>query len=265
MDNIIPDKFFITENSTIEDVYSFLNKSLSLNNWYVHVFHLDKKLDDIEWMTIAKLLNLKIMKYNDLNYVDYNEIFLENEFHFDGITSPNFSRVPKVLGFQSLKNHTQVGGEIKLLNCEEILKKINMDVYKILKTSIVNYYGMKGFFNKHPKFDELVFDINPIKNQDNLEFLRIHLPTKDKNMRKITNLGIYSKVDDYTSCLYNQSAKQSVDIFDHISEVAMQKDVTLKFKMSTNMLVLVNNNAVFHGREKVSFPENRLLRRVQFI
>jgi alpha-ketoglutarate-dependent taurine dioxygenase len=265
MKKILPNKFIMTKHASEEDVYKFLRESLSLDDWYVNVFELDKALNDNCLNNISKILNLEIMKYNGFNYVDFKDVYYENEFHFDGITSPNLSRAPKVLGFQCLQNHTQVGGEMKLLNCEEILKKLNKDVYKILKNTVVNYYGMSSYFNKNPKFDELVFSINPITTRNDSEYLRLHIPTQNKEMRKITKLGIYSFNDDYTCCLDKCSAEESIEIFDHLSEVSFHKDVTYKFKILPYMFVLVNNNAVFHGRDKLLRPEKRLLRRIQFI
>lgn len=216
MKTSIPNKFHVKEKASVQDIYEFLDNQKSINDWYVHAFHLEKTLNDNEWLKISKLLKLEIMKYGDMNYVDFKQIHDENEFHFDGISSPNLSRVPSVLGFESIRNHKQIGGEMKLLNCCEILKKIDKDIYKILKNNSINYYGMKSFFNKAPKRDELVFSIKPIAIHNKLEFLRLHLPTINEAKRKVTDLGIYSFNDDYTCCLNNHSAKDSIEIFDHI-------------------------------------------------
>lgn len=264
MINIVPNKFLITKNAYKEDIYDFLKKSSSLDDWYVHIFELNEALNDKSWHEISKLLNLEILKYGNDYYVDFEEIHYENEFHFDGITSPNLSRVPKVLGFQCLQNHRQQGGEMKLLNCQEILNKIDSDVYNILKKCSVNYYGMSSFFNKNPKFDELVFSISPITLENNNELLRLHIPTSNKKMRKTTELGIYSFNDDYTCSIENCTTEETIRVFDHLSEISLRKDVTYKFKMTPYMFALVNNNAVFHGRERLPAPEKRLLRRVQF-
>ena len=121
---------------------------------------MEKVLNLDEWKQISNIIDKQILMYDDKYYVDFKEIYLENEFHFDGITSPNLSRVPGLIGFQGIEEgSTDDEGQMKLVNCEMAVKEIDADKYIFLKNAMIDYYGMATYKNKNPKKEERTFEL----------------------------------------------------------------------------------------------------------
>ena len=154
---------------------------------------------------------------------------------------------------------------MKLVNCEMAVKEIDTDQYMFLKNAMIDYYGMATYKNRNPKKEDKTFSISPIHNIYNKEVLRLHIPTSDPTMRSINEFGVHSKIDDYSCSIKDCLPEDCLKIFDYLNQICANKKVTFTFKIKNNMLVLINNNFIFHGRNKTNEPKKRLLRRVQFL
>ena len=56
MKTSIPNKFHVKEKASVQDVYEFLDNQKSINDWYVHAFHLEKTLNDSDLENINNLI-----------------------------------------------------------------------------------------------------------------------------------------------------------------------------------------------------------------
>ena len=84
------------------------------------------------------------------NHITFKEISIENEMHYDGISSTHKSKIPNYIFFyvekiNNMNDKMKNKGEFKLLNSLGAVKDIPSNLLKNLKTKILNFMVVQRF------------------------------------------------------------------------------------------------------------------------
>lgn len=250
--------------SNIDDILKNLNQEEMSSN-YAQFFHLDFDMSDEDYLKIGEKIGGSFLQYGNNNFMDFNDIFMENELHYDGISANNKYSVPDYLMFKVYVPHTQSGGEFRLLNTASALNDLSPDLLRFLQNHKLEFYGFPSFFNPTPSKNELTFAIDCIQTYQKINTLRMHIPSEDPEMVKVRDNLIYCDIDGFGIKFSGLSGIQTKNIFDEIRSQIFNKDNLLEFNFTSRLLVIANNHFTFHGRNRTSLPDKRLMRRYQLV
>lgn len=222
-----------------------------------------ENLCDVDLNKISTDTGYEIFDYNGRFSVQFDSITKENEFHFDGISSPNLSRVPNFLLFEFIEcaSNNDQNPSFKLLDCELVLS----DFSSQLKSSLVaKKLVINGHFNPvKPEFPAN-FSFHPIQVISGREVLRLHLPSSNPEYVEIREHYVYSINENIEIGIEGLSGQEAYNIFQEVHQVIEHSSALIKLKPEPGMIVVVNNNFCFHGREAPKYSSSRILRRTQF-
>lgn len=231
--------------------------------FYAQLFYIDFEISEEDFNVLAKVMAMNYLPYGDKNYVQFNEIYLENEFHYDGISANNKYSVPDYILFKLDIAHKVKGGNFRLLNTVSAIEDLSDDIFNFLKTHKLEFYGFPSFYNPKPAKNELTFTINCIQKIGNELSLRMHIPSENTKMVSVEKDFLHCKIDDFRLKFSGLSGAETDQVFKEIRKSIYTPKNFLEFELSTKMIVLVNNNYIFHGRESTDSLDHRKLKRYQ--
>lgn len=220
-------------------------------------------LSDIDLIKIGDETGYEIFDYEGKSSVYFDSLTKENEFHFDGISSPNHSRVPNFLLFEFIKCDSDEGRNpmFKLLDCEHILYDLDDELKSTLSSRKL---VIKGHLNPAaPKFSP-DFSFYSIQEIFGRQILRMHLPSANPDFLEVRKSSVYSINENIEVGIEGLSGLESYNIFMELHRAIESSSALIKFRPKDGLLLILNNNFCFHGREAPKLPSSRLLRRTQY-
>ncbi len=220
-------------------------------------------LQDFELQEIGTKTGSEIFEYGGELSVRFDSFTKENEFHFDGISSPNHSRVPSFLLFEFIqcsldKNSNPI---FKLLDCELVLSDLDNHLKSFLATRKII---IKGHGN--PAMPEFPADFSfyPIQEVCGRKVLRMHLPSANPGLVEIREDSVYSLNENIEIGIEGLSGCDAYELFQELNKTIERSAALIKFRPEPGLLAVVNNNFCFHGREAPKSVSSRILRRTQY-
>ena len=221
-----------------------------------------------ELVTFAKKFG-NVFKYGKKNHITFKEISIENEMHYDGISSTHKSKIPNYIFFyvekiNNMNDKMKNKGEFKLLNSLGAVKDIPSNLLKNLKNKNLEFYGCPTFYNPNIKTDELSFKKKIIQNKKGQLNLRTHIISSTS--AKITSDKKYvTSVEGWKVKISNKTGQDTLKIFKELSKKIFNKKNLWKIKLKKRDLLVVDNRYVFHGRNSVTIPSKRKIHRIQVL
>ena len=265
MDNWFTRKDLKNENlsSKSKELIEILKtkKALLINNVQI------KNLKELE--KFSKMFG-KLLNYGKKNYVEFKEVSLENELHYDGLSSKNKKKVPKYIFFFIKNAHHSKNkklikkGKFILLNSFMAAKDIPIKLKKKLMNKKLKFYGADTYLIPYPKPDQFTYQkpfFEKIKNKLNI---RSHILSKKQGKLSKDKKFVVS-TEGWKMCFSNSSGKETYEIFKELNKNILKKKNYEKIVFKNNDLLIVDNRYVFHGREEVSPPQKRHIIRLQVL
>lgn len=259
----LPESFKSYPNITnINELIMFLDKN-ERSNFYAQFFELNFNISDDGFNAIAEAMEMQYLQYGDKNFCQFGEIHLENELHYDGISANSRYTVPDYLLFKVDLRHKVNGGRFRLLNSVSAINNLSLEMLSILKEHDLEFYGFPTFHNPIPIKDELTFSIKCIQKIGDKLSLRMHIPSEDLSMVVVEKDFIHCKIDDFRIRFAGMNGVETDKILCQLRKAIYTDKNLLQFDFNEKLLVVVNNNYVFHGRESTEVPDRRLMKRYQ--
>lgn len=208
------------------------------------------------------------LPYGDSNIKTFTKIHNENELHYDGISSDNPKKIPKIITFyvEDCPDPNEEGGAFLITDCVAAFASLPSNIRDILRVTKQHFYGYPYKFKYKRKVLEWSFEIDTVGILNGKELLRMHIPSGRSTVIHSENENlVYSAAHDLCFRLEGLSGKDSLEIYDLIRNKIMQKEITKKIFFEKDDILIVNNKMAFHGREFVRRPQSRLLHRIQLL
>ena len=229
----------------------------------------DIKINDIQELEKFSQKFGKILDYGQKNYIEFREVSVENELHYDGLSQKSKKRMPKYIFFWVKKTHRNSKkkinkGRFQLLNSFLAAQDLPPDLRKKLRKKTLKFYGAKTYFKPRIKSDEFSFEQPFFGKINNKLNIRSHLMSKhNKQLSKDGKFIISS--EGFKMSFSDCTGLETLNLFREINNNILNKKNYKKITFKKNDLLIVDNRYVFHGREKVFPPQKRLIIRVQVI
>ena len=200
--------------------------------------------------------------------VSFYEIYNENEFHYDGISSNDPAKVPAWLSFyvEECQDPNIQGGEFMLMDCVSAFEALSPEIKNILRTSKQEFYGYQLYGKPPTSLLDLSFSIDPVMVIDGHETLRMHIPSGLSTRLYSDNEDlVHSNAHNLCFKFKGLSGTESLDIFNQIRSTVMNGDHLMVIPFQSGDILIANNNRVFHGRNRVDQPLPRKFHRIQLL
>lgn len=191
----------------------------------------------------------------------------EDDLHYDGISSTDTWKIPNYLIFYVEKGlEPGVGGDFRIIDCVRAIELMPPELLSFLRRHKLQFFGYQLYQQPPIGPTELSFEIDCITVLHGVERLRIHLPF-DTESQELTEGGrlVYSKPHDFSLCFAGCDGKETMRVFDDVREVLRAADVMWNISFQDNDLLVVDNEFAFHGRDRLSRPSSRIMRRIQLL
>lgn len=209
-------------------------KALLVNNVQI------KNLKELE--KFSKMFG-KILNYGKKNYVEFKEVSLENELHYDGLSSKNKKKVPKYIFFFIKNAHHSNNkklikkGKFILLNSFMAAKDIPIKLKKKLMNKKLKFYGADTYLIPYPKPDQFTYQkpfFEKIKNKLNI---RSHILSK-KHGKLSKDKKFVVSTEGWKMCFSNSSGKETYEIFKELNKNILKKKNYEKIVFKNNDLLI---------------------------
>ena len=258
---MLPEKMTIID---LKENGKFNFNDLSLEDNYVVLVKARDIIKFEELLCFSKTLG-KPLVYGDKEYYTFDTAILENELHYDGISSDGKRVIPDWLIFYIEQEIKQKGGEFRALNCESVLNDIDKDVIEIIENLPLEFYGFPTMYEPKPKPFDITFSIKTIINEKNKRVLRMHLPTDDKEFYSVEPDYVHCKIDDFRLRFKDMTGPETAEIFNNLRKVCYSEKHMMKIPMEAGDILFMKNKYTFHGRLKYIPPATRIIHRIQVV
>ena len=262
--------WFLQKNLKDKNLISQTDELLKLTKSKKALLFRNVKIKNFEELEIFSKKFGKLLNYGKKNYIEFKEVSLENELHYDGISSNKKKKIPKFIFFFVNKSHKQdakkskVKGKFLLLNSLIAAKNIPQSLKKKLKEKKLRFYGTKTYFKPNIKSDEFSFEKPFFEKINNRLNIRSHILSKHEGKLSKDKKFVIS-TEGWKMCFSKSTGEETFKLFKQINDHIIKKKNLKKIVFKKNDLLVVDNRYVFHGREKVSPPQKRHIIRLQII
>jgi len=238
-------------NSSILDY-----KKKILNN-KVNIFVNNKKKNIFkEFIKFSKSFGTEL-KYNKKPYYKFTETTQRPiGLHTDGVSCLQHKKIPKLIFFYVKKWPENAEGFFQVSSMKKIISKIPKKYMKILKEQNLQYLNYFSDPKKNLN-NQISFQKKCLRKVNNHLAMDMFLPLKTIN-KDHSRWKYQMKFENITQ-------KNSKKILSKIRSIAENKDCNIKFPLSNEIVMVINNERFFHGREKFSKQVKRTLYRVQIL
>ena len=256
-------KFKVVQLDTLDNLQSNWS-NLGLDDYYAVLLKTKKRIDMNVVHNFIKLFG-NILDYGDKDFVIYDTIHQENPLHFDGVSSIDKKRIPDRLFFFVEETPKSNQGTFRILNCESVLHNLDKDVLNFLKTNPLEYYGYSTLYNDKPNSHELVFSHDTIWNYNNIDVLRMQIPSLSNNNYVIEKDYVYCNACNYRTRFKGFSGKDTAYIFKSLHDSFNSDENLFEINFNVGDFLITKNKFTFHGRHGARSPLKRKMYRFQTI
>jgi len=261
---MMPEKTQIIDLNNYKNINEFQFSDLPLDNQYAVLVKTGGKIKFDEVLRYSETLG-ETLVYGDKNYYTFDTIDVENELHYDGISSGGVRPIPDWLIFYLEDKPAVEGGEFRVLNCESVLYDLDQETIDVLENIPLELYGLKYYFEPNPKPYDLSFSINTIVNEGGARVLRMHLPTDDVDFVTVERDYVYCKIDSFRLRFKGMNGVETAEIFDRLRKVCYSEKHLMEISLDEGDILFMNNRYAFHGRKKCATTTTRVMHRIQVV
>lgn len=237
------------------------------NNYFATVLRNASEVDISKFESLSYRFGFPL-PYGDTNIKTFTTIHNENELHYDGISSDNPRKVPRIITFyvEDCPDPKEQGGAFLITNCIAGFDVLPSNIKDILRVTKQHFYGYPYKLKYKKEILEWSFAIPTVGIFNGKELLRMHIPSGRSTVIHSKNKDlVYSGAHDLCFRLEGLNGQESIEIYDLIRKKIMEKRITKRIMFEKGDLLIVDNKKAFHGREFVKRPQSRLLHRIQLL
>ena len=237
-------KYLKTIDLKNSDLLSY--KKIILKNKVNLFINLKKKNIFKEYINFSKYFG-PILEYKNKPYSVFPTISQEEiALHTDGVSCLKYDKIPKLIFFYIKKWPKNENGYFKVVSIKKLISKIPKNYIKILKEQKLQYLNYaKSWKSKHKKDlnNQINFQKKCLRKVNNHLVLDIFLPLKKNNKNLLWK---------HKEKFEHLSLKDSHKILSKIRSLAEEKDCCIKFPLSSNSIMVFDNERFLHGRDAFS-------------